>query len=91
MGMIQFKRCLKLTMIKKLYIYDYDTNIMATFHQMVIHSKYEFEPSEMSTGKDKKKLFTDIDKQKKEILIILNRYIKAANAYDTNQMIKATT
>ncbi len=75
-------------MIKKLYIYECDTNIMATFHQMVIHSKYEFESSEMSTGKDKKKLFTDIAKQKKEILIILDRYIKAANAYDTNQMIK---
>ena len=44
-------------MIKKLYIYDYDTNIMATFHQMITHSKYEFEPSEMSTGKDKKKPF----------------------------------
>ena len=77
-------------MIKKLYIYDYDTNIMATFHQMITHSKYEFEPSEMSTGKDKKKPFTDIVKQKKEILIILDRYIKAANTYDTNQKIKKT-
>merc|ERR1712216_222785 len=36
---------------------------------MITHSKYEFEPSEMSTGKDKKKPFTDIVKQKKKLFL----------------------
>jgi hypothetical protein len=53
---------------------------MAQFHQ--------FEHAEMSNGKDKKKPFSNIDKQKKDILAILERYIKAANKYDTDAKIK---
>ena len=53
---------------------------MAQFHQ--------FEHAEMSNGKDKKKPFSNIDKQKKYILAILERYIKAANKYDTDAKIK---
>jgi hypothetical protein len=53
---------------------------MAQYHQ--------FEYAEMSTGKDKKKPFTNIDTQKKDILAILGRYIKAANAYGTDKSVK---